>query len=177
MPPARETPRGSTRRAPAVLLMLAAALLVARIGTGIWEQRGAPEPADRMQWRPIANAEAESRASGRPVLYEFSAAWCGPCNRMAAEVFAYPASAGRLGSMFVPVHVVDRGREDGRNPPEVQALQDRFHIDAFPTLVVCDPATGRHETITGYGGRTVMMRELMQARAKLHAAVGARDSS
>src|SRR2546426_499559 len=91
----------------------------------------------------------DSRASGRLVLYDFSAAWCGPCRQMAAEVFADETSARKLGAMFVPVHVVDRAREDGRNQPDVQALEDRFRIEAFPTLVVYAPDTGRHVTITG----------------------------
>ena|SRR5436309_2010864 len=177
MPPSPDAPRGPSRRLPLLLLVLAAALLVARIGTGIWEQRNPPELPDRVRWRPVAAAEAESRAFDRPILYDFSAAWCGPCKLMSAEVFADERAAHTLGSTFVPVRVVDRSREDGRNSPEVQALQDRFQVEAFPTLVLYAPETGRHETITGYAGRDELIQRLTQAAARLHTGGGQRDSS
>jgi|SRR5439155_4283135 len=176
MPPPPELPRGPSRRAPLLLLVIAAALLVARIGSGVWEGRHPPDLPDRMPWHGIASAEADSRASGRLVLYDFSAAWCGPCRQMATEVFADETSARKLGAMFVPVHVVDRAREDGRNQPDVQALEDRFRIEAFPTLVVYAPDTGRHVTITGYGGAASLMQELTQATLTLRTGGGRRDS-
>ena len=76
MPPA-ETPQrtGSSRPLPRWLLILAAALLVARIGTGIYEHQHpadsavsdaqAPaqsgKSADLVAWIPASQAEAESR--------------------------------------------------------------------------------------------------------------------
>jgi hypothetical protein len=38
---------------------------------------------------------------------------------------------------------VGRAREEGRNPPAIEDLQRQFQVDAFPTLVVLSPATGR----------------------------------
>ena len=176
MPPSRDAPGGPSRRLPLLLLVIGAALLVARIGTGIREQRSPPELRDRVTWHPIASAEADSRRSGRPILYDFSAEWCGPCKLMAAEVFADDRTARTLNEMFVPVRVVDRAREDGKNPPEVQALQNRFRVEAFPTLVVYAPETGRHGTITGYPGRAAVIQELTQTAVRLHTGGGETDS-
>jgi len=170
MPPQREAPGGSSRQLPRILLIVAAALLVARIGTGIWEERNPREPgehAEFVQWQPIATAEAAARAQGKPIFYDFSAEWCGPCKMMSAEVFADENSAKEINSQFVPVRVVDRSREDGRNAREVQALQDRFRIEAFPTIVLYSPETGRHESITGYGGREGMLMKLSNALAQV----------
>lgn len=185
MPPPLE-PAGSSRRFPKILLIVAAALLVARVGTGIWEERNSAEPAgvarhreaaELVHWQPIAVAEVESRARRKPIFYDFSAEWCGPCKLMSAEVFADSASARRINQQFVPVRVVDRSREDGRNAPEVQALQDRFRIEAFPTIVLYSPETGRHESITGYGGRDGMLMQLARAEAVVGAsATSERDS-
>jgi hypothetical protein len=52
----------------------------------------------------------------------------------------------------IPVSIVDRRREDGRNPAEVEELQRRYGIDAFPTLVVYSPASGNHVSMRGYAG-------------------------
>jgi hypothetical protein len=82
-------------------------------------------------------------------------------------VYADRDAAERLNQAFVPVKVVDRVREEGRNAPEVQALQDRFQVDAFPTMVVHMPALERHEKLTGYGGPRSLIERLEKARAQV----------
>ena len=67
----------------------------------------------------------------------------------------------------MPVRVVDTQREQGHNAPDVQALQDRFKIDAFPTLVVYNPANDRHESVVGYMGKAAELQELTQALVKV----------
>src|SRR5690348_2445828 len=124
MPPAE--PRGPTRRDPGWLLVLAAVLLVARVAVAVLEHAHPPKVVERVSWRPIAAAEAEARASRRPILYDFSAEWCGPCQRMSREVFADRNRAAQIQMQFVPVRVLDRAREDGHNPPAVAELQAQY---------------------------------------------------
>jgi uncharacterized protein YyaL (SSP411 family) len=78
---------------------------------------------------------------------------------MGREVFADRKSAATINAMFVPVRVLDRQREDGRNSPDVVALQQRYQVEAFPTLVVVSPG-GRPEKIEGYPGRSKLLEEL-----------------
>ena len=112
------------------------------------------EPAQRSeisQWTTLENAMAESQRNGKPVMIDFNADWCPPCRRMKEEVFQDGAHASTVQSLVIPVSVVDRAREDGRNPPDIEDLQRRYQVDAFPTLIVYSPATGRVARTKGYG--------------------------
>jgi len=86
------------------------------------------------------------------ILYEFSAAWCGPCRLMEREVFADEHLASRINMEFVPVHIVDRQAEDGANPPDVEGVQRLYSVRAFPTLIVADANGSLIGRVEGYGG-------------------------
>lgn len=124
------------------------------------EPEAPSEPAVRdelSQWTTIDLAIEESRRTGKPVMIDFNADWCPPCRRMKREVFEDGTHAAAVQTAVIPVSIVDRVREEGRNPPEIDDLKRRFEIEAFPTLIVLNPATGRTQRSRGYGGaeRTV----------------------
>src|SRR5262245_24044113 len=84
---------GPSRSTPRALLLLTVALLIAWVATAMLETRHPSEVQELVHWRPIAEAEAAARQTGRPILYDFTADWCPPCRLMRREVFADPRHA------------------------------------------------------------------------------------
>jgi thiol:disulfide interchange protein len=158
---------GSPRRDPVLLLAVAALLLVLRVGLGFQEARTqapapvtAPSGADLVQWRTLEAGLAEARATNRPILYDFTAEWCPPCRLLQRQVFADPQAAGEIEARFVPVRVLDRQREEGRNERWVDSLQARYRVNSFPTLIVAGMDGSETRRIEGFMGRDATLGQL-----------------
>jgi thiol:disulfide interchange protein len=164
--------RGS-RSDPKILMAIAAVLLVARVGLGIYTSKHPVGEPDRVNWQPVEFADSLARAEKKPILYEFSADWCAPCQTMQKEIFSDREGADRIDKLFVPVRVVDRMREEGRNRPEVAGLQARFGVRAFPTLVVVHPDVGEPAVLAGYQGRDYTLDQLTRAAVPIITRLGA----
>ncbi len=158
--PKAAAPQGGT----AALAPAESPRAVAATAGGVTTARGSdPAPAETArpaletqraevsQWTTLESAMAESRRNGKPVLIDFSADWCGPCQRMKQQVFENRARGQAVQTAVIPVSIVDRAREDGSNPLEVESLQQRYQVNAFPTLIVFSPASGRMMKTQGFG--------------------------
>jgi thiol:disulfide interchange protein len=145
-------PTDSARALPRGLVIALVLLLLARFALALWERGHPPKLYDRVSWLAPAEAIDSSRLHRRPVLYDFSAEWCGPCKRLEAEVFSNEKSAAEIGTLFIPAKVLDRQQEEGRNPALVDSLQHRYSIDAFPTLLAATPEGEEVGRLVGYPG-------------------------
>jgi thiol:disulfide interchange protein len=157
---------GSQSRIPPLLLWVLAAAILLRIVTAVFH-RGTPDSGEGLvRWHPLERAAAASRQSGKPVLYDFTAAWCPPCHRLDADAWTDARIAATLNDAFLPARVVDRQREDGKNPPDIEELQHRYSVTALPTLVVADASGHEISRMEGYPGKEALVAFLEEAKKK-----------
>jgi thiol:disulfide interchange protein len=142
--------RTKQRALPVWLPILAALLIVARV---VSTKYAVKADSDLVHWTDIRIATAAAARSHRPILYEFSAEWCGPCHVLEREVFMDPALAKEINSRYIAVKVIDRQREDGRNSDAVQHLMNRYGVNAFPTVVIAASDGSVRDRAVGYNGR------------------------
>ncbi|HEX4441524.1 MAG TPA: thioredoxin family protein [Thermoanaerobaculia bacterium] len=161
VPLPRSTPQ---TRIPTLLLAAVAAALAFRVTTALLGP-GRVEGAGRVAWQPRERAAALARAGGKPILYDFTAAWCGPC-KMLDRDWDDASVADRVNAAFVPARIVDRQREDGKNPPDIDELQRRFEISGFPTLVAADADGKMIGKLEGYRGRKALEEFLSSPGSK-----------
>ena len=150
MPTSLTFDRTKQRALPIWLPIVVVLLIAARIVLWKFPMKS---DADLVHWTNINQAAALSMRSHRPILYEFSAEWCGPCHVLEREVFMDPGLAAKINSRYIAVKVVDRQREEGHNEPDVQQLIDRYGVNAFPTIVIATRDGAVLDRAVGYRGR------------------------
>jgi uncharacterized protein YyaL (SSP411 family) len=83
--------------------------------------------------------------------------------------------AAFVNASYVPARVVDRVREEGRNPAWIDELQHRYNVGAFPTLVIAAPDGKPIAVAQGFQGKENLIEFLrggLRGRAEPPASPG-----
>jgi len=123
------------------------------VGTGVWEHQHPPRVPELVQW---SDPGAALPSPARPVLYEFTADWCNPCQKMKREVFAEREAAAFINTSFFPVRIYDTDQSAG-----ARAIRQRHNVTGFPTLLVTLPDQQTRSS-EGYSDRKETLRFLRQ---------------
>jgi protein disulfide-isomerase len=113
-----------------------------------------------IQWRTNFDAAvAEAKSSSKPLLVLFTGSdWCRCCIGLQKDVLSKPGFAEQLGDkyVFVEVDLPMKGISEEQREKN-KALQKKFQVSSFPTLMVVDPETQRPigKPIIGYGGKGI----------------------
>jgi tetratricopeptide (TPR) repeat protein len=108
-------------------------------------------PLEVVQWHKLKGAEADSKSSGKPLLYFFGGDWAPASRRLTRQVFAKSDTAHWINEHFIPVSIeVPRLIRDRANVPyDESRLLSHYVITAVPTLVVEYPDGRAAEVIHG----------------------------
>ena len=130
--------------AAAVGLLLAAASSLAA------EEEGIP-------WgRGFEKALHHARETGKPMLIDFWAEWCGWCHRLDQTTYRDPAAV-RLSEKFVSIKVDTEG---SREDVEVAI---RYNVSSLPTIAFLSPSGRPLMRIVGYQGPGQFPKTMRQA--------------
>ena len=112
------------------LLLLAVLGVGGYFGYNAWQSRLGQQAiaASGLQYLSLDAALAQSRASGKPVLVDFSAIWCPVCRAM-HEAFADT----RVRDVIEHGYVLARVDYDSDGAP---AFMQKYDVTGFPSLLV-----------------------------------------
>lgn len=101
-------------------------------------------------------AAANARRSGKPLLIQVTAEWCGYCRQMKRETFAASSVRRRVAESYLPLTIdADRRR----------ALVQRIGIDALPTTLIVAPDMRVLRVLRGYQSARQLNRSLTEFAA------------
>lgn len=109
-----------------------------------------PAPADGIAWRTdFQAASVEARTTGKPVLLDFSASWCPPCQVMKHDVWPDEKVRQAVEAGYIPVLLdVDAAAS--------QEIAQHYKVNGVPTILVVD-ADGRVLRQSGYMSRSAAL--------------------
>lgn len=113
-----------------------------------------------------AGALAYAAQARLPVLVDFYATWCPPCDRLRDEFLTDP-SREELLRRFVLLKV-------DADAPASFAIKDRYRVGGYPTVLVLDPDGGVLDRVVGYPGADPMGLRLASLAAAPEAELRAR---
>lgn len=117
----------------------------------------AAQKKSNVKWvKTRREAMALSKKTGKPILMDVNAVWCGPCKMMKDEVFDKPAFAQEAKRWVLWSLDGDRHA----------TLANFYGADGFPTLIVLKPNGKVVARESGYGGPAATMRFIRRSYAK-----------
>jgi thioredoxin-related protein len=96
--------------------------------------------AEELQWlTDLPKAQAQAKKENKLVMLDFTGSdWCGWCIKLHKEVFSQPefAKYAKENLVLVEVDFPRRKEQTAELKKANQALQEKYKIEGYPTLIV-----------------------------------------
>jgi uncharacterized protein YyaL (SSP411 family) len=127
--------------------------------------------ADAQWLTSVPDATAQAKKENKLVLLDFTGSdWCGWCKKLDAETFSKSEFADYAGKNLVLVQVDFPAQkpQSAELKAANQALQAKYRVDGYPTLVVLKPDGTVVWNQVGYlaGGPAALIAKLDEAKTK-----------
>ena len=93
----------------------------------------------------FSEAQQQAQTTGKPMLVDVYAVWCGPCKKLDKAVFSDAEAGAYLNDNFVCLKV---DGEKGEGPE----MMEKFGIRGYPTVLVLDAQGNEIDRVVGFGG-------------------------
>jgi thioredoxin-like negative regulator of GroEL len=122
---------------------------------------GAPAGQGQIHWEHrLEDALKKAKATGRPVLIDFWAEWCGWCHRLDQTTYVDPEVTKLVGSDFVPLKI---DTEAGKRSTEIAY---KYGVQSLPTIAFLSPSGRPIGRVDSYQGPATFTQTLRGARTK-----------
>jgi thioredoxin-related protein len=101
-----------------------------------------PQSAPSIKWiYDLKTAQAQSLASGKPMLIVCGGPWCVYCKKLEKEVLGHPTIARYINKTFIAVHL-----DSDKDQRAVQILE----VKSLPTTVILSPNADLLGSVEGF---------------------------
>jgi thiol:disulfide interchange protein DsbD len=124
----------------------------------LWNAIDAPRKS--LIWeRSEAVAVARARSDSRPLLIDFTAAWCQACQELAKHTFADErVTQAAIAHKLVALQVDATDLDD----PEVDRVRGKYHVVGLPTVLVMDAKGAERARFTAFVGPEAFLTALAE---------------
>ncbi|MGD0813341.1 MAG: thioredoxin family protein [Verrucomicrobiota bacterium] len=127
--------------------------------------------ADAQWLTSVPDATAQAKKENKLVLLDFTGSdWCGWCKKLDAETFSKSEFADYAGKnlVLVTVDFPAQKQQSADLKAANKALQEKYQIGGYPTLIVLKPDGTEVWKQVGYlaGGPETMIAKLEEAKKK-----------
>jgi thiol-disulfide isomerase/thioredoxin len=119
----------------------------AKPGTIRWEHR-------------LEDALKKAKSSGKPVMIDFWADWCGWCHRLDQTTYVDPEVTRIVGSDFIALKI---DTEAGKRSADIAT---KYGVQSLPTIAFISPTGRPIDRVSGFQGPGPFPRTLETVRAK-----------
>lgn len=122
---------------------------------------GSPARPASIRWESrIEDALKKAKGSGKPVLIDFWAEWCGWCHRLDETTYVDPDVVKMVNRDFVSVKI---DTEAGKRSTEIAY---RYNVQSLPTIAFISPGGRPIDRLNTYQGPGPFLRTLETVKGK-----------